>query len=254
METLGYNKITFNEGSKTGQRTILVSLILAAVIIIMGLILYFPIRDLKMAVSESVVIARGAYEACKKHDIANLQPKLNELKKSLEKVETKVKILSWLAPIPWVGNYQKDAASLVKGSIYGVEAAQITVDTIVPYADLLGLKGKSTFVSGSADDRIKTAVETMDKIVPSIDKIAAKIELAEKELDRVDPARYPEKIGKTVVRARMAGGKKLFSETASLFVEAQPFLRNLPQLLGNQKEKRYLVIFQNDAELRATGG
>src|SRR3989338_8048322 len=77
----------------------------------------------------------------------------------------------------------------------------ITVDTIVPYADLLGLKGKSTFVSGSADDRIKTAVETMDKIVPSIDKIAAKIELAEKELDRVDPARYPEKIGKTVVRA-----------------------------------------------------
>src|SRR3990167_561883 len=268
METFGYNKISFDEGKKPDQvttvkkfkgrriskRIFLTSLILPLLIIIIGLILYFPLKDLKMAVSESVRIAGAVYQAGKKQDIEKVQPKLGELKKSLEKVDSKIKILSWLSPLPVIGNYQKDAASLVKGSIYGVEAAQITVDTIVPYADLLGLKGKSTFVSGSADDRIKTAVETMDKIVPSIDKIAAKIELAEKELDRVDPARYPEKIGKTVVRARMAGGKKLFSETASLFVEAQPFLRNLPQLLGNQKEKRYLVIFQNDAELRATGG
>src|SRR3990167_9392511 len=236
METFGYNKISFDEGKKPDQVTIvkkfkgirisrrifLISLIIPLLLIIIGLILYFPLKDLKMAVSESVRIAGAAYQAGKKQDIENLQPKLGELKKSLEKVDSKIKILSWLSPLPWVGNYQKDAASLVKGSIYGVEAAQITVDTIVPYADLLGLKGKSTFVSGSADDRIKTAVETMDKIVPSIDKIAAKISLAEKEFEKVDPGRYPEKIGATVIRERLVSGKSLFKETASLFVEARP--------------------------------
>src|SRR3989337_1382879 len=101
METFGYNKISFDEGKKPDQvttvkkfkgrriskRIFLTSLILPLLIIIIGLILYFPLKDLKMAVSESVRIAGAVYQAGKKQDIEKVQPKLGELKKSLEKVD-----------------------------------------------------------------------------------------------------------------------------------------------------------------------
>ncbi len=41
---------------------------------------------------------------------------------------------------------------------------------------------------------------------------------------------------------------------ATLFVTAKPFVKNLPAMLGKDKEMTYLVFFQNDKEQRATGG
>jgi len=162
--------------------------------------------------------------------------------------------LSLIGFIPFIGNYERDGQHMVNASIAGVEAAQITVDTLIPYADLLGLKGKSTFVAGSADERIKTAVETLDKVTPKLSEISAKIAIAGRELSEIDPNRYPEKIGSIAVRSKLHSAKDIFAETAELFVDAQPLLVKLPQILGNKEPKAYLVLFQNDAELRATGG
>ncbi|KKS98585.1 MAG: hypothetical protein UV73_C0001G0106 [Candidatus Gottesmanbacteria bacterium GW2011_GWA2_43_14] len=267
METYGFKKIGFTANTPVAAKVtngrkslrakkilLVAGLLFFVIIIVPALLLYSPLSKLQASVKKSATIAGQVYDAGKKQDIENLQPKLSELKDSLDDVSEGIRVLKPVSFIPFVGNYQKDAAAMVEGGILSVEAAQITVDTLVPYADLLGLKGKSTFVSGSADDRIKTAVETMDKIVPSIDKIADKISLAEKEFEKVDPGRYPEKIGATVIRERLVSGKSLFKETASLFVEARPLLKNLPKLMGNRESQRYLVIFQNDAELRATGG
>jgi hypothetical protein len=39
-----------------------------------------------------------------------------------------------------------------------------------------------------------------------------------------------------------------------MFVDAKPLLKNIPTILGKDKEKLYLILFQNDKERRATGG
>jgi hypothetical protein len=147
-----------------------------------------------------------------------------------------------------------DVQRILTSSLAGVEAGEITIDTLIPYSDLLGFKGKSTFVSGSADDRIKTAVETLDKVTPKLSEISSKIEIIGRELDQIDENRYPIKIGKQEVRSKIVMVKDIFSQTAKLFVEAQPLLAKLPELLGNKNPKTYLFLFQNNAELRATGG
>lgn len=224
------------------------------IFLVFGLAIIIPGRSLYLSAQKTAKIAQQTYSVLKSQDIEATKTKLKELDGSLADTKKELTKLSWLKLIPYLGAYQKDAEHMVNGGIAGVGAAEIATETLAPYADLLGLKGKSTFVAGSADERIRTAVETMDKIIPNIDKIAEKIAILGHELDQIDPNRYPEKVGSLTIRSRLVSSKQLFSQTASLFVNAQPLLKKLPELLGVKGPKKYLVLFQNDAELRATGG
>lgn len=225
-------------------------------LIIIGLVIavYLPAKATYDALKETETVAREAYQAAKNQNLEEAQVKFRDLETRLTEVQHREQKLSWLQYVPWVGRYERDAKHAISGSIAAVQAVSITIDTLVPYADLLGLKGESTFVAGSADDRIRTAVETLDKIIPSIDIIAEKVSAAQKEFDTIDPNRYPEKFGSTQIAPKIRAGKQLFTETASLFVDAQPLLKKVPELLGTKEPKRYIVLFQNDKELRATGG
>ncbi len=77
-------------------------------------------------------------------------------------------------------------------------------------------------------------METLDKIIPSVDAIAEKISVAQKEFDAIDPDRYPENFRGVEVAPKIRAGKQLFAETASLFVDAQPLLKKIPELLGKE--------------------
>jgi hypothetical protein len=223
-------------------------------IAVASLILFFPAKNLYFSFQKLGKTALEAYTAAKNQDIGQTQEKLKELKSNIDSVEKDLSKFSFIKYLPLVGVYEKDAEHMVKAGKAAVEAADIAVNTLVPYADLLGLKGKSTFVSGTADDRIKMAIETLDKMTPKLEEVAEKINIVGQELDQVDPKRYPEKIRTFTVRSKLQTVKDLFSQTAKLFVDAQPLLRKFPELMGTQKPKTYLILFQNDAELRATGG
>src|SRR3990167_2890387 len=45
-----------------------------------------------------------------------------------------------------------------------------------------------------------------------------------------------------------------FKKGEALFVDAKPLLKQLPDILGKDEPKTYLILFQNDKERRATGG
>ncbi len=94
----------------------------------------------------------------------------------------------------------------------------------------------------------------MNALIPSINKMAESVDILRKEIDYINPGRYPDHIGKISVRPQIVSAKEVIENAATLFVNAQPLLRNLPKLLGEPDEKRYLVLFQNDKELRPTGG
>lgn len=234
----------------------ILSLLLSVVgfLIAFLLLIFFLGKDVYFAAQKTSVVAQSTLASAKSQDLEATSSKLTDLEKNLSELSASLVKLSWVKFIPLLGAYQKDAENLVAAGIAGVQAAKITADTLTPYADLLGLKGKTTFVAGTADERIRTAVETLDKIVPNIDKIAEKVAVAGDKLDTVDQNRYPEKIGSIAVKSQLKEVKALFVETAKLFVDAKPLLTKLPELLGVASPKRYVVLFQNDAELRATGG
>ncbi|MGB9883439.1 MAG: DUF4012 domain-containing protein, partial [Microgenomates group bacterium] len=136
-----------------------------------------------------------------------------------------------------------------------IETSKEAISAIKPYADLIGFKkGAASFVEKSAEERLQTAVLTLDKILSKIDPISEKIALAEEKINKIKTNRYPKKIGNLIIREKIENIKEQFYGFSSLFVDAKPLLKKLPEIFGKDKEKTYLVLFQNDKELRATGG
>lgn len=195
-----------------------------------------------------------AYTVIKQQDIVKTREELVKTQNEIKILDSKLSGLSFLNFIPLASGYYNDADHLVNAAFAASDAGLVTVDALIPYADVLGLKGGGTFVGGTAQDRIRTAVKTMGKVVPQIDKIEEKLTLAKKEIDKVDPNHYPQ-IGKLKKVSEQIKQIKSITDGAVVAAEqGKPLIKALPSLLGETKGKKYLVLFQNDAELRPTGG
>lgn len=198
--------------------------------------------------------AKKAYDAVKQQNIALTKDEMVKTKTEIGVLSDKIGKMGYLRFIPIASSYYNDGDHLINAASYGVDAAIVTVDSLIPYADVLGLKGASTFTGGSAQDRIRLAVKTMGKVVPQIDKIEEQLILAQKEMDKVNPDHYPE-IGKLkTVKASIQQVKSVADGAVIAVEQGKPLIKSLPNLLGETKGKKYLVLFQNDAELRPTGG
>lgn len=210
-----------------------------------------PILKIKAKTATLMTSARELKSVFSQNDITLLKSKLGDFSKEYQDFEKTARGIYWASFIPYVGDFRAG----VEAGGYMVKAAVETVAAIEPYADLIGFKkGESSFVEKSSEDRLQTAVLTLDKLVSKIDPIAVDIEAANAKIARINPNRYPKKFGKTMVRENIANLKLQFEGVASLFVKAKPLIKRLPEILGSEEEKTYLILYQNDKERRATGG
>lgn len=198
-------------------------------------------------------------EAGKGQNIDTIKTELGSTKSSLAELSSSFRIVAWAKFVPLFGLYIGDADHAIKAGGYGLEAAEITLITIEPYADILGFTGGK--VQGIESDGAKTAQERIDflvkaipELVPKADEISQKVTLAKEELSHIDPNHYPVKFRGQEVREKIKRGLGEMDEAATLVSAAKPLLEVSPYLLGINEERRYLVLFQNDKELRPTGG
>ncbi len=189
-------------------------------------------------------------------DLALVLGNITKSHQSIEKFNNDLSRLSWLKPVPFLGPYVSDGQAAGIAGRAGLEAAEIVVKTVEPYADLLGLKGSNTAPDGAktAQDRINFVVETLDKITPQLDKISEKLSLVSEKLNSIDPNRYPAEIKGIKIKETLTEAQQLGKEGVTLTRDAKPLLEAAPYILGIKDKRTYLAIFQNDAELRPTGG
>lgn len=198
--------------------------------------------------------ASVAFTQLKSQDIAGARGELAKTQTEITALKKEMEGIAFLKFVPLVSGYYNDADHIVKASSYGVNAGIVTADALIPYVDVLGLKGKGTFTGGTAQDRIRTAVKTMGKVVPQIDNIEKELKLARDEIDQVKPGHYPP-IGKLKnVRDQLTQVKNIADGAVVAVGQGKPLIKALPTLLGEKEGKKYLLLFQNDAELRPTGG
>ena len=210
-----------------------------------------PFLSIKKEASVLMTSAREMKDVFSKNDIDLLNKKVKAFSEEYKTFENKSKSVYWLSFIPHIADFKNG----VEAGHYLVEAAQTAVVSITPYADLLGFKkGEASFVEKTAEGRLQTAVLTLDKVLKNVDGLSENIHQAEIRIEKINPNRYPKKLGKTEVRSMIINLKEQFRGMNSLFVDAKPLLKRIPEILGSKGEMTYLVLFQNDKELRATGG
>lgn len=227
--------------------------VVVGLILLIGIML-LPLRGVIAKGREVAQAGRETAAAMEAQDLVKTKEGLAATRAKLEELSREYGKVKPLAFIPVVGWYVNDGTHAINAGFAGLSAADRAIEALEPNADLLGLKGESKFVSGSADERIQTAVKTMSALTPKVNEMATHIDTLRNELDEIDPGRYPKKIGKTEIREPLRAAKEVIDNAANLFVNAQPLLINLPAMLGEPTSKRYLVLFQNDKELRSTGG
>ena len=152
------------------NRKFQVSLIIVLLLIVLStLVVFIPAMKTYKAVKVTYAQAKVTADAIKKQDVELAAVELAKTKDNLVDVQKNLHAMGYLKFVPIASWYYNDADHLLNAGFEGLEAATILIDSIKPYADLLGLKGQGSFVGGSAQQRIETAVRTMSKITPKID-------------------------------------------------------------------------------------
>ncbi|MCH7951358.1 DUF4012 domain-containing protein [Patescibacteria group bacterium] len=234
-----------------------IGIALAAIFLIGGLatsVAALQARSVAAAAKKTVQAARAAYDAGKNQDLIAANQQLEDVKANLDETQRRFQTLSWTKWIPIAGSYWRDGDHALNAAKASLEAADVLVDAIEPYADVLGFKGQGSFLGGTAEDRIVKALETLDKVTPQLDIVAEKLEIVNQELGQIDPKRYRFTYQGTKVDDTIRLAQNLAQDTLFAVTKAKPAIEKLPKIMGVEGERKYMVLFQNDAELRATGG
>lgn len=221
---------------------------------------FFTAKSLMPSVNALQETGSKLSTAFQNQDLAAAKLEVKVLDQQLADLNGKYQKVRWTNIIPFLGNYSKDGQHALNAGKSLVKAIDTLIVSVSPYADLLGFKTAEATPSGqtpkaqSIEDRIVFMAQTLDKISPDLDKVGSDMTEAQKELDMINVARYPEKIAGKNVRSKISDIKSTVSESAQLLSQAKPLIKLLPDLLGNPNAKTYMILFQNDAELRPTGG
>lgn len=194
---------------------------------------------------------------------------LGQIKTGIEKVEADLAAfnrtlipLSWARILPVVGGYVSDAKNGAEGGIAALEVTKKLIPTLEPYADILGFGGavpKPAVEAGgegaqTAEERIDFIVKALPVVTPKFGEVGPGILEAKNSLLKIDANRYPEEFRGKPLRRTIKDIQGAIVTFSTLVTDGKPLLEAAPYLLGMDNERTYLVVFQNDKELRPTGG
>jgi hypothetical protein len=233
---------------KVSMMVLGVFLILAFVfIIIPGIFLFRDFVEFKGSMARLSSSFNSQDISIVKAELGAVEEKLNNLRISYSR-------FIWGRYVPFVGVYYRDGEAAVSAGTHALDALDIVIETMEPYADIIGFGGVDSNTTDSANDRIEFLVETIGGILPRADEVTEKAKVTRGELVKVNPSRYPEKLFGREIRATLKRYLTAAEEIADFVANSKPLLESTPYLLGTDDTRTYLLLFQNDKELRPTGG
>lgn len=229
--------------------------IVGVVIFILFLIgyvgIYMPYNRIRTKGEKVEAAAKELKHSFSKNDLTLMKKQMAQMEQTYGEFEKAAGSIYWASFLPQVRDFRNGVAA---GKDV-IDAGNKTIIALEPYAELLGFeKGEKSFEEKSSEERIQTAILTLDTLSSSIDEISKDVQEAEEKINTIDPENYPEQFAGKKIRENVVDLKQQFGAIKSVFVDAKPFMKQLPEILGKDEEKKYLILFQNQYEQRATGG
>lgn len=193
--------------------------------------------------------------ALEEKNLPKIKEELEESRKIVEKMEKSWRWLGWARFVPGIRGYYLDGERGFRAAKEAIAAAKVVVEAVSPYADFFGLQtGEVKTSEKTTQERIEFLTESIAGLRPKLGEIKSHLEKIEKEIASLDPNRYPEEIRGIRVREKLTQGKELFFQLSEVVKKGEPLLARADWLLGKEEPRFYLFLFQNDGELRPTGG
>lgn len=215
---------------------------------------YFAYRRALVLVSESKKFS----EVLKSKDIVQIKDGFSKEKKALADFKYSFMFLKWAKVVPYLGNYIKDTDHAINAASAGLDAGQISIEAIEPYLDTLGFFNSNSDLKKDSDktaqERVDFIVQTIPSLTAKMDEISTKANIVKTEIDQINPDRYPEKFKNFQVKKNIKDAQFFIDSITKFITNAKPVLESAPYLIGLDSPRTYLILFQNDKELRPTGG
>ena len=193
-------------------------------------------------------------QAVNDKDLIKIKEVLTSLDSQTKTLTANYKKFAYTKYLPIIGNYYKDGQQLLIIAKEGIETGNILAQAIEPYKDFLGVKGSSTSNEKTTEDRISFLTESVEGLIPYLDQIEKKTNIIKTAIDQIDPNRYPEEFKGYQLKSNLIKAQETIDEGQEFIKNGQPILSKISWLLGKDSPRKYLMIFQNDGELRPSGG
>jgi hypothetical protein len=199
---------------------------------------------------------------------AILQRDLVTLDKVLAKTENDLK--AWQAErdanIGWAKNikfykineFYSDSDQFILAGQYSIDAIREAETVVRPFASAAGLKISEEQETPSTDglmEAFQSWVTLMPTVSGQMDTVIERVDKIGTVLEKVDVSKYPEEFRGTQIRSRIDFVKNSLSKASDYGPDIKKALTVFPRLLAvDTNPKRYMLIMQNDKEIRPTGG
>jgi len=260
MRSLKIPKIKFKKPSKKfltisgGVLGVLVAVFVVLYIFILG-----PVREFYGEVRGLKDNFGKLQEGFLARDLPAMEASFGELEQGLHDVrKSRDENLGWVRNVGFTKGYYEDSDHFINAGLYAIDAGREAVVLVTPFADAAGFKVNAedeTAADLSLLDAFSNWISIMPEIAENSDVLLDKISLVGDELTYVDTSKYPEEFREYPVRSTLEMVKTSLSEADDYAPDIKEALTIIPGLLGvNTGERRYMIIMQNDKEIRATGG
>ncbi len=234
------------------------------VVLILGLVYYFVGRPALAIYSKANNLKSDVSligEAFQSRDLVQLNEVLNKTEQDINDLKKdKDEKFSWAKNLKLfkVNEYYSDFDKFANAGLYAIDAAREMSRVITPFADAAGLKVSPEQELPEAEGLMEAFqgwVSVMPQVADDMDGVIERIGKVGDELDSVNVDKYPEKIGKIEIKSNIVLIKTYLSNVDNYAPDIKRALQIVPRLLAvGTPTKRYMIIMQNDKEIRPTGG
>jgi len=250
-------KIGKKVSNKKNRLIKILTIFLVVLLVITGFLFfaaYLPGKQLLSQFDSAKSETDKLKQAVNDKDLDQIKINLANLGQHLSQIKSTYSKLKLIGSFPVAKKYYKDGQEALNIAKNGLETGNILILAVEPYKDFLGIKGGATSSAGTTEDRIAFLTQSIESLIPQFDTIEGKIANIETSINKIDASRYPQDFRGIPLRSKINQTQELVSQINQYVKNSKPLLSKVSWLLGKDSPRTYLMIFQNDGELRPSGG
>lgn len=158
-----------------------------------------------------------------------------------------------------INEFYSDSDHFINAGHLSLDALREMSKIVTPFADAAGLRvreDQQVVHDEGLMEAFQSWVTLMPDVANQMDGVLAIMTKIGEELAPIDTSKYPDHVGGIAIRDNVEFAKRTLVNAKDYAPDIKKALTVVPEMLGvgSVIPKRYMIIMQNDKELRPTGG
>lgn len=239
---------------KTAKKKLILfgAVVLILLISMIGYSYYRSAVKIKNSADAIKIEIQNLETAAKEQDFVQVKKSLAAIEENINIVKTEIKSMNLTKILPFVRNEISATQNLIGSTAVVLSSAQRLADIGAEMYKDLGIEGKTykeLEINKLTGDQKGNVVVALRQAAPILKEIKTEVDKASLDVGVLLNSPFAKYIGKD----KISKIKKLV-EIKKIFDFAALASDYIPQLIGYPNQANYLILLQNNTELRPTGG